>query len=411
MIARSHEEAISDPLTGLGNRRALAGDLERALAAAGVAHALVLFDLDGFKSYNDTFGHPAGDALLERSAAALAAAPHGGSAYRMGGDEFCLLTRLPDGDRRVLAREVAEVGAAALATRGEMFEVGSSYGAVVLPDEAATATDAIRLADQRMYARKGTGRRSGTRAAIDALLRAMQERGSGLGEHGTDVEGLADDLAAIVGLPPLEREHVRQAAALHDLGKLAIPDSILQKPGPLDEAELQFMRRHTEIGERILGEEPAVAPVGALVRASHEYWNGAGYPDGLAGAEIPWARGSSRSATRTTRWSRRGPTTTRSPRARRSTSYVAAPARSSIRSSWSRSSVCWSGGSPPATCPSAEPPDLSGSAGRSSPWRASSSRSGATARRPRSGRAPWPRRARRPPRIRPRRTARAPGGS
>lgn len=286
-IAQSHKEAVSDPLTGLGNRRALASDLERALSSQSAHHALVLFDLDGFKSYNDTFGHPAGDALLERSAGALAGAPHGGSAYRMGGDEFCLLAPLPEGDRLALAQAVAEVGSTALSAKGEFFEIGSSYGVVVLPDEATTATDAIRLADQRMYARKGTGRRSLTGAAIGALLRAMQERGSDLSEHGTDVEDLALDLAAFIGMPALEREHVRQAAALHDVGKLAIPDSILLKPGPLNESELAFMRRHTEIGERILGDEPAVTPIGALIRASHEHWDGRGYPDGTSGEDIP----------------------------------------------------------------------------------------------------------------------------
>ena len=172
-IARSHEEAVSDPLTGLGNRRALAAALEGAVTSESARHALVLFDLDGFKTYNDTFGHPAGDALLERSARALSAAPHGGSAYRMGGDEFCLLAPLGDGAPRARAQAIAEIGAGALHAKGEFFEIGSSYGVVVVPDEAATATDAIRLADQRMYARKGTGRRTATGAAVDALLRAM----------------------------------------------------------------------------------------------------------------------------------------------------------------------------------------------------------------------------------------------
>ena len=230
-IARSHEEAVSDPLTGLGNRRALSAALDRAVTSESARHALVLFDLDGFKTYNDTFGHPAGDALLERSARALSTARHGGSAYRMGGDEFCLLAPLAEGAPRAGAQAIAEIGADALHAKGEFFEIGSSYGVVVVPDEARTATDAIRLADQRMYARKGTGRRTATGAAVAALLRAMQEREDDLGEHGMDVEDIAQDLAVSLGLPAREREHIRQAAALHDVGKLAIPDSILQKPG------------------------------------------------------------------------------------------------------------------------------------------------------------------------------------
>ncbi len=286
-IARSRHEAVSDPLTGLGNRRALAVSLERALHPdGGGPHALAVYDLDGFKGYNDTFGHPAGDALLVRCAQALATAEHGGSAFRMGGDEFCLLVPLaPDCDPAE-AERIARIGARALTTWGQGFEIGSSYGVASLPDEATTPSDAIRLADQRMYARKRGGQRSGTSAAIDALVRALQERGS-LGEHGTDVADLASALAEAVHMREPEREHVRNAAALHDVGKLGIPDSILHKPGPLDDAEWEFMRSHSEIGERILGDAPSLAVIGGLVRASHERWDGDGYPDRLAGEDIP----------------------------------------------------------------------------------------------------------------------------
>jgi HD-GYP domain-containing protein (c-di-GMP phosphodiesterase class II) len=84
-----------------------------------------------------------------------------------------------------------------------------------------------------------------------------------------------------------ELEHVRHAAELHDVGKMAIPDAILDKPGPLDPTEWSFIRRHTIIGERIVAAAPALRQVAALVRASHEHWDGSGYPDGLAGDEIP----------------------------------------------------------------------------------------------------------------------------
>ncbi len=287
-IAHSRREAVSDPLTGLGNRRALAAELDRALHPEdGGRHALAVYDLDGFKGYNDTFGHPAGDALLVRCAQALAAGDHGGAAFRLGGDEFCLLVPLPGEADRDEAERVARAGANALTTWGQGFEIGSSYGVALLPEEAASPPDAIRLADQRMYARKRGGGRSGTGATIDALIRAMQERGTALGEHGADVADIAARLAAVMGMPESECEHVRNAAALHDVGKLAIPDSILNKPGPLDEAEWEFMRSHAEIGERILGDAPSLAVIGGLVRASHEHWDGSGYPDRLAGDDIP----------------------------------------------------------------------------------------------------------------------------
>ena len=244
---------------------------------------MILFDLDGFKSYNDTFGHPAGDALLEQIASSLARDDHGGSVYRMGGDEFCVLAPLAGRDAQQVARSAAE----ALVTRGELFEITASYGVVVVPDETASLTDAMRLADQRLYLHKGAGRRSQTGQAIDTLVRVMAERGSGLGEHGSDVADLAAGLAESLSLSASECQQIRQAATLHDVGKLAIPDAILDKPGPLDESEWQFMRRHSEIGERILGEAAALAPIGSLVRASHERFDGTGYPDGLAGDAIP----------------------------------------------------------------------------------------------------------------------------
>ena len=99
--------------------------------------------------------------------------------------------------------------------------------------------------------------------------------------------GLARGVARRLGLPPDEREIIARAAELHDIGKMAIPDAILSKPGPLDDREWRFMRRHTIIGEDILNAAPALQPVAALVRASHERWDGTGYPDGTAGEEIP----------------------------------------------------------------------------------------------------------------------------
>src|SRR3954465_7631798 len=123
MLRDSEVEATTDALTGLGNRRALVQDLARAADDDGATHVLALFDLDGFKSYNDAFGHPAGDSLLERLGANLAGACDGwGTAYRMGGDEFCLLARVDDGP----ADAIVARGAAALSERGERFYVGCS---------------------------------------------------------------------------------------------------------------------------------------------------------------------------------------------------------------------------------------------------------------------------------------------
>jgi diguanylate cyclase (GGDEF)-like protein len=287
MLRASRREALTDGLTGLRNRRALMADLERALATSQRRPmALGVYDLDGFKQYNDAFGHPAGDELLVRLGAGLLRAVHDiGFAYRLGGDEFCILVAAGGGD---VAAIVANAGAA-LTDRGEAFAVGCSFGSVLVPDEADTAGDALRLADQRMYAHKQGGRPSALSQSKDVLRQALSERHPDLEPHTSEVADLADAVARRLGLPEAQVVEVRLAAELHDVGKVAIPELILDKPGPLDEQEWAFMRRHTLIGERIVAAAPALAGVARIVRSSHERVDGTGYPDGLAGSDIPLA--------------------------------------------------------------------------------------------------------------------------
>ncbi|MGP0048406.1 MAG: HD domain-containing phosphohydrolase [Solirubrobacteraceae bacterium] len=277
--------AMHDALTGLPNRRALISDLRARLADAAADRELMLalFDLDGFKEYNDTFGHPAGDALLARLGERLARAVDGiASAYRMGGDEFCVLA--PASEHGVAA--LAARAASALSETGESFNIGCSYGIAQLPRDACSPPDALQVADDRMYEHKGA-RVSAGRQSTDVLLRALAERSPELTVHLSAVATLATATAKRLGLSDPEIKLIGIAAELHDVGKVAIPDSILNKPGPLDEHEWQFMRRHTEIGERIINAAPSLAHAAPLVRSSHERHDGAGYPDQLAGEQIP----------------------------------------------------------------------------------------------------------------------------
>jgi diguanylate cyclase (GGDEF)-like protein len=279
--------AETDQLTGLGNRRRLILDLEEELRGASAEHriVLVLFDLDGFKSYNDTFGHPAGDTLLMRLGERLDECVRGrAQAYRMGGDEFCVLGAV-NGEGAV--REMEADAVAALSEHGEGFTVTSSYGSVLLPRDTGEADEALRIADQRMYAHKNLGRASAGQQSADVLLRVLSERNPSLGMHVDEVTMLCERVGRRLELPDEEMAALLQAASLHDVGKAAIPDAILEKPGPLTPGEWEFMRRHTIIGERILGAAPALARAARLVRSSHERFDGSGYPDGLAGREIP----------------------------------------------------------------------------------------------------------------------------
>jgi two-component system, cell cycle response regulator len=279
--------ANTDSLTGLGNRRRLSAKLQEVIPTANTEQPVLLamYDLDGFKLYNDTYGHPAGDALLVRLSHRLSETLDGvADAYRMGGDEFCVVAQLTAPGKGF---HVAAQAADALHEHGEGFTVSASYGAVLLPTETSDPTEALRIADQRMYARKSSSRLSAPRQTTDVLLQMTAERNAELGEHITSVTELAAAVATSLNLSPEQIDDVKRASALHDIGKLAIPEDILEKREPLTAEEWEFVRQHTVIGERILAAAPSLAGCGKIVRSSHECWDGSGYPDGLVGERIP----------------------------------------------------------------------------------------------------------------------------
>jgi diguanylate cyclase (GGDEF)-like protein len=285
MLLASQDEAVTDALTGLANRRALMADLDRAVSASPPeAMVLALFDLDGFKAYNDGFGHPAGDDLLRRLGTQLeeAVAPHG-RAYRLGGDEFCILAAT----RELPAEAICKTAEEALSDRGKGFEVGASWGRVLIPVEVVTSTDALRLADKRMYSKKGMRAGSAQSQTRSVLLRVLQAREPDLERHLEGVAQLASAFGRALGLESEELDVLVRAAELHDIGKIAIPDEILHKPDSLSDEEWALIRKHTLVGQRVLDAAPALGPVAALVRSTHERWDGSGYPDGLSGRDIP----------------------------------------------------------------------------------------------------------------------------
>jgi diguanylate cyclase (GGDEF)-like protein len=286
ILERIRRQSVTDDLTGIGNRRLLLADLEAELAglAAGGEAVLLLFDLDGFKHYNDTYGHPVGDALLARLGGQLvdAVVPNG-RAYRLGGDEFCVLASAEPG----VAARLIDRCTAALCEESEGFSIGTSFGAAFLPEEATSAAEALRIADQRLYAHKQERRRETGRQPEDVVLRALYEREPRLAERARAVAALATAAGRRLGLGEAELGELARAAQLHDIGKLAVPDAILHKTGSLDPAELRFIHNHSSIGARILSASPALTSVARIVRYTHERWDGTGYPDGLAGNAIP----------------------------------------------------------------------------------------------------------------------------
>ena len=279
----NEHQALHDALTGLANRRKLYVDVERALTDAdGASLTIGIFDLDGFKAYNDVFGHPAGDTLLARLGRRLSEAMGDqGTAYRMGGDEFCVFTWADT------PNELIEAARVSLCDQGDGFAIRCSCGSAVLPAEASTLDRAIQIADERLYRDKRANRVSDSLQVRDALVQLIAEQRKELGASSINIADLAAATATTLGLSADDVACTRIAAQLHDIGKTAVPEAILSKPGPLDSEEWDFMRRHTLIGERIVAAAPALARVAPIVRASHERPDGNGYPDGLMIEAIP----------------------------------------------------------------------------------------------------------------------------
>jgi two-component system cell cycle response regulator len=285
-VLRQHEQsALSDPVTGLENRRKLGDDIEAALATPDDRRVLVMLELDGLQTYSDRFGYAAGDDLLRRSAFSLVEAigPLGGIAYRVDSDRLAALVPLA-------GRQLGEVVLAATASlRDDAADpvISRAYGDVAIPDEAAEPELAFQVAGQRLTAHKQRQHRSARRQAHAALMAVLGARRPDLRDHLRVVTYRAISLGRRLGLGVAEIDDIALAAELQDIGLLAVPESVLEKELPLDETESAMVRSHTVEGERIISAAPGLAPVAALVRASSEHFDGNGYPDGLAGDAIP----------------------------------------------------------------------------------------------------------------------------
>jgi diguanylate cyclase (GGDEF)-like protein len=306
---RAMRLALTDPLTGLGNHRSFHERLQRELVAAeevGMPLALCLVDFDDLKSVNDRFGHPVGDLVLGQVASRLR---QGGESFRLGGDEFAVL--LPGHDERLataVARSIVE-RVAALQVEG-VGEVTVSAGVATYPTHGTGRDELIRLADSALYWAKKDGKnrvrayaaesilranleqiadtpdRAAQYRAAESLAKAVDERDAYTGSHSQRVGDYSARIARRLGAEEPAIELTRLAGNLHDLGKLAIPEDVLRKPSTLSEVEKLMLERHPQIGFRML-ESLGVQPVAEWVLHHHERWDGAGYPNKLAGDQIP----------------------------------------------------------------------------------------------------------------------------
>lgn len=329
--------ATTDPLTGLPNHRSLFQHLEKELDRArrhGRPLSLIFFDGDRFKRVNDTYGHAVGDAVLCELGERVSSILRGGDTPgRYGGEEFLVLLPETDSDEacQIAERVRAAVAAHPLALthvdRGINMTI--SLGVATYPLDGNTTGELVQKADQAMYWAKRLGRnqvrtcieairashdetlsttihllerreeplldgisgdqeqRAAQLAAVYSLMWLIELRDHGISTHSYNVSDLATAIAIEMGLDAQHTFNVSTAALLHDIGKIAIPDALLQKTEPLSTNERALIKQHAELGAQILEVSSALSHLMPAIRSHHERWDGTGYPDRLAGEAIP----------------------------------------------------------------------------------------------------------------------------
>jgi diguanylate cyclase (GGDEF)-like protein len=304
-------DAHTDSLTLLGNNRGYELRLASALEEAREGSAplsLCLVDVDDFKQINDLHGHPLGDEVLVQMGQLLDVSEQV-RAFRLGGDEFALLV---DGGKEAARREIE---ALYLRISNAQFPHGEaatvSVGIATYPDDASSGEELERRADVALYWSKHNGKNrvcvfdptlvpsytsddlerrvenAARLRAAENLARVVDMNDAYTGAHSERVALFVEGIARQLGLDDVLVEQLKLAGRLHDLGKIAIPDQVLQKPGRLSEEEERKLATHPELGASLL-DGMDIRPVDLWIRHHHESWDGSGYPDGLAGEEIPF---------------------------------------------------------------------------------------------------------------------------
>lgn len=283
-LAEQRRNALNDHVTGLRNRESLEADITAAATAPGEGWVLVLIELEGLEAHNDRVGYAAGDELLRGFARQLidAVVPLGGIGYRIAAGRLAVL--VPAGDRRL--GEIVLAATGALQSEDAAASLGCSYGEVTIPEEAADPEVAFQVAGRRLAAHRQRQNRSARRQAHAVLMAALTARHPELRDELRVVAYRAISLARRLQLSREEIDDIALAAELHDVGLLAVPESVLEKH-TLGEQERAMVRSHTAEGARIVSAAPGLATVARLVRSSAEHFDGSGYPDGLAGDAIP----------------------------------------------------------------------------------------------------------------------------
>ena len=277
-----------DQLTGLYNRSFFEARLRQLSEKPEYPTTVVTTDIDGLKLINDTIGQSAGNRLLKICANMVSEALNGeGILARVGGDEFSAILPLvtkEEGEKiaRQIRNQVNHYNQA-----NTNLPLSLSIGVATAEDRSISLKKLLKLADDQLLRNKLHRHSSASNNVVRSLVTALGERDNYSGGHTRRLEKMCLTVGEKKGLSSQQLGDLALLAQVHDLGKVAIPDSILFKPGPLNEEEWQIMKQHSEKGYRIASSSTELATVANLILRHHEHWDGEGYPLGLKGNEIP----------------------------------------------------------------------------------------------------------------------------
>lgn len=278
--------SINDTLTGLYNRNYFEQEMHRLSGKAGTSVGIIICDIDGLKLVNDSLGHDSGDGLLVKTASILRKVlAKNGIIARIGGDEFAVL--LPKTSKEAVEAICYKISLAVERYNAELIGLPFSLSVGFAIGANSDISRIFAEADNTMY-REKLHRSSSIRSSIvQALTKALEARDFITQGHADRIQEMVVRLAAKVGLSEHKISDIRLLAQFHDIGKVATPDHILFKPGPLTAEEFTEMKRHSELGFRIAQSIPELVPIADGILKHHEWWNGQGYPLGLSGEDIP----------------------------------------------------------------------------------------------------------------------------
>lgn len=275
-----------DQLTGLYNRRFFEKELKRLDVGKNLPLTIVMADVNGLKLVNDSFGHAAGDELLEKVSEVIKKGCRSNDIIaRLGGDEFVIL--LPKTDIYETEQIVKNINALALKETVSAVNISISFGYGTKKKEGEKIEEILKKAEDYMYKKKLFESPSMRGKTIGAIINTLHEKNKREEEHSHRVSMLCQDMGHALGLTESETEELKTIGLLHDIGKIAIEENILNKREELTEDEWQEIKRHPEIGYRILNTVNDMLEIAEYVLYHHERWDGKGYPKGLKGEEIP----------------------------------------------------------------------------------------------------------------------------